>query len=262
MAVSPSKSVRMPALALVLAGALSATPPPAAAQISLLIVTDSCPPVTALTAAGGFSPIDTFDHSTETPTLAQLSAYDAVLAYSNDTPSDATALGDVLADYIDGGGCMTMATYMFSDDWSVEGRILDSGYAPFKKTLTENYATPSGSLTAIVPGDPIFTGVNLAALTYQANNNMADGTLDSGATLLAGDGVSVNMIARAAARPITAFNVLPVGATLAEPGCTSENNNAELYRLLANSLRACGPFFADGFELGNTSAWSSVAPLD
>lgn len=261
MAVSPSKTVLIPALALLLAGAFAGMTPPTEAQVSLLIVTDSCPPVTALTAAGGFSMIDTFDHATGTPTLAQLEDYDAVLAYSNDTPSDPTALGDVLADYIDGGGCLTMATYLFSDDWSVEGRILDSGYAPFKKTLSGGYATPSGSLTAIVPGDPIFTGVNLAALTYQANDNMADGTLDTGATVLAGDSVSVNMIARAAARPITALNVFPVGATPADPGCTGENNNAELYRLLANSLLACGPFFADGFELGNTNAWSSVAPL-
>src|SRR5713226_7409026 len=36
------------------------------------------------------------------PTLAQLSPYDAVLAYSNHGASP--ALGDVLADYVDGGG--------------------------------------------------------------------------------------------------------------------------------------------------------------
>lgn len=240
---------------------VDATTPASDAAVSLLIVTDRCPPVAGLTAVGGFSTIDTFDSNGGTPTLAQLQPYDAVLAYSAGAPNDPTALGDVLADYIDAGGCTTLATYFFSDDWSVEGRILDPGYAPFKKTLTGGYATPSGALTAISPGDLIFSGVDLPTLAYQANNNMADGTLDPGATLLAGDGVSVNMIARARARRITAFNIFPAKA-FNEPACDDPtNNNAQFYHLLANSLLRCAPFFADGFNAGNTAAWSSVVPF-
>jgi len=202
------------------------------AQPSLLIVDDDCPPELELEATGMFSVVDFFNHASATPTLAELQAYDAVLAFSNSAPADPTALGDVLADYVDGGGCLTMATYAFSDDWSFEGRIMTDGYSPFEKTPSGGYSTPDGDLVLVEPGDPIFAGIDVGALVYQSNDNMADGTLDVGATLLATDGSGINMIARAGTRPITGFNVWVVSA---ECG----NNNGEMYQLLANSLTYC-----------------------
>lgn len=202
------------------------------AQPSLLIITDDCPPVSELQATGAFSVVDSFDHASGTPTLAQLQGYDAVLAFSNSAPADPAALGDVLADYVDGGGCLTMTTYAFSDDWSFEGRIMTDGYSPFEKTPSGGYSTPDGDLVPVAPADPIFAGVDVNALVYQSNDNMADGTLDAGATLLATDGSGINMVARAANRPITGFNVWAVDS---ECGV----NNAEFFRMLANSLTSC-----------------------
>lgn len=204
----------------------------AQAQPSLLIITDSCPPETDLESLAVFSAVDTFDHSSGTPTLAELQAYDAVLAYSNDTPLDPVALGDVLADYVDTGRCLALTTYAFSDIWSFEGRIMDPGYSPFQITADADLVSLDGSMVAVAPADPIFTGVNLGALTYQSNDNMSDGTLDPGAILLATDGAGVNMVARASSRPITGFNVFAESASCA-------SNNAEMFRLIANSLSNC-----------------------
>jgi len=210
---------------------------PAFAQPSLLIITDSCPPVDSLTATGRFSVIDTFDHSTGTPTLGQLLAYDTVLAFSNDVPSDPVALGDVLADYVDAGRCVVLGTYAFSENWAYAGRIMTPGYSPFQISLDGNLSAPSGNWVATDAGDAIYSGVNLGALTYGFNDNYAEGLLDPGATLLATDGAGMNMLARAAARPIAGINVF-----LEDQSCVTENN-AELWTLVANGLTtACNAY--------------------
>ncbi len=207
------------------------------AQPSVLIITDSCPPVDSLTATGRFSVIDTFDHSAGTPTLPQLLAYDTVLAYSDDTPLEPTALGDVLADYVDAGRCVVLGTYAFSEDWAFAGRVMSPGYSPFRISLDDDLSDPSGNWVATDPSDPIYDGVNLGALTYWFNDNYAEGLLDPGATLLATDGAGKNMLARAAARSVVGINVF-----LEDEECSSENT-AELWNLVANGLTtACGAY--------------------
>ncbi|MBL8875828.1 MAG: hypothetical protein JNM86_08545 [Phycisphaerae bacterium] len=52
---------------------------------------------------------ETFNIALGTPTLAQLSGYDAVLFWTNFAPQNAVALGNVLADYVDAGGGVVAA---------------------------------------------------------------------------------------------------------------------------------------------------------
>ena len=52
-----------------------------------------------------------------TPTLATLQQYSAVLVYSNCAFNNSAALGDVLADYVDGGGHVVVATFSFWQEW-------------------------------------------------------------------------------------------------------------------------------------------------
>jgi len=238
--MSRNLQIRLPLLAVRTAVALLlvlGAAAPASAQPSLLIITDSCPPVDSLNATGRFSVIDTFDHSGGTPTLPQLLAYDTVLAYSNDTPSDPVALGDVLADYVDAGRCVVLGTYAFSEDWAYAGRIMTPGYSPFQISLDANLSNPSGDWVATDPADPVYAGVNLGALTYWYNGSYAEGLLDPGATLLATDGAGLNMLARAATRPIHGINVY-----LEDQECNTENN-AELWTMVANALTtACNGY--------------------
>jgi hypothetical protein len=132
----------------------------------------------------------------------------------------------VLADYVDAGGQLALATYSFSNPWAVQGRITTAGYAPLVNLGTNGDV--SGNLVAVVPGDPIFVGVNLAGLTYFHNSNFAHPGLAAGATLLATDGGGVSMIARNAAGNVIGLNLFP--------GNVPGGNNGEFYDLLANSL--------------------------
>ncbi|MFG0283485.1 MAG: PEP-CTERM sorting domain-containing protein [Phycisphaerales bacterium JB039] len=57
---------------------------------------------------------------TGTPTLDQLQMYDAVIVWTNSTPDDNEALGDVLADYVDAGGGVVVA--VFANSTTTAGR--------------------------------------------------------------------------------------------------------------------------------------------
>ena len=70
-----------------------------------------------LAGDGGVNPATDIDHldvSGATPVLADLTSYDAILFYSNAVPSDAIALGNVLADYVDAGGRLLILQGAFS----------------------------------------------------------------------------------------------------------------------------------------------------
>lgn len=56
---------------------------------------------TGLISAGDIS---LFNSNAATPTLAQLQANRAVMVCGNETPANASLLGDTLADYVDRGG--------------------------------------------------------------------------------------------------------------------------------------------------------------
>jgi hypothetical protein len=181
-----------------------------------------------LFATGKFQLIADFDVQAFTPTLAMISTYDAVLAYTNNPPDDPDAFGDLLADYVDAGGHVVLANYSF---WSpplfnIGGRIMTSGYSPL--LFSGNFGPLGGVVVPTVPTDPIYTGITPANVTYSYTTNGPLPTLASGATLLATDGIGQNLIARNAAGNVLAATLYPATASWA-PG-----NNAEFYRLLAN----------------------------
>lgn len=101
--------------------------------------------------------IDLFAVREATPTLAQLQAYDAVLVYSDYAFADRTALGNVLADYVDGGGGVVQATFSFNDNlFGMGGRFRSGGYEVFNAGPQSS----CGSLGAVAqPGHAILQGV-------------------------------------------------------------------------------------------------------
>lgn len=208
------------ALLLVAASAQSALP-------KLLIITAGLtPPNVELAATGLFSTIDLFDATSGTPSLGMLLAHDTILAVTNSQPLDGVALGNVLGNAVDNGKRVVVATYALSQPWWISGKMQTTGYSPLVNVNINGDV--SGNLVATNPGDPIFGGVNLATLTYFHNNNFAHPTLDVGATLLATDGAGIDMIARSANGRTVALNLFPEGG--------GGGNNADLYRLVANSL--------------------------
>jgi hypothetical protein len=220
--------------------------PTASAQLpKLLIIFSGSPPTAELLATGKFSAVDSFDGDTGTPALGLLLSHDTILAFSDSTPSNPSGLGDVLANAVDAGKPVTVATYAFSTPWAITGRIATAPYAPLVNASVNGNV--SGNLVATAPGDPIFAGVNLPSVTYFHNGNFAHPALAPGAVLLATDGAGISMIARSASGRVTGVNLLPEGGFA--------QNNAEFYKLIANILTSTGGSTA----VPTLSEWSLIA---
>jgi hypothetical protein len=168
-----------------------------------------------------------------TPSLATLKQYDAVLNFTNFRPSDPTGLGNALADYVDAGGGLVMATYSFSSSWLVSGRITSPGYSPFQVLPPGNGFKGSQQfhqLTGFSPTNPIFAGIS-GNPSYWTNSNYTNPTVDPGATVLAKDTNGNNVVAINSKNNIVDISIFPGFLTL--QGLTTD---AGIYRLFANAL--------------------------
>ena len=124
---------------------------------------------TKLLGTGLFTGVSTFDTAALTPTLAELLAFDAVLVYSNHPHADATALGNVLADYADaGGGVVCAMLELGSATWGMNyvlgGRWTAGGYALMQRdnsllfTTREELGAVNNPAHAIMAGVSSFDG--------------------------------------------------------------------------------------------------------
>jgi hypothetical protein len=68
-------------------------------------------PQALLQATGLFNSVSIFNAATATPTLQELMQYDAVITWSNTTYNNSVQFGDTLADYVDAGGGVVVATF-------------------------------------------------------------------------------------------------------------------------------------------------------
>jgi hypothetical protein len=220
--------------------------PTASAQLpKLLVIYSISSPAPDLLATGKFSVVDSFDGDTGTPTLGLLLGYDTILAFTDAVPSSGSAMGDVLANAVDAGKPVTVATYGFSNPWEISGRIATAPYAPLVNLGTNGDV--SGNLVAVVPSDPIFTGVSLGAIVYSHNGNFAHPGLAPGAVLLATDGAGINMIARSASGRVMGINLYP------EHGV---GDNPEFFKLVANVVLSAG---VGSTAVPTLSEWALVA---
>jgi hypothetical protein len=114
-----------------------------------------------ITGTGLIPQVDAFlvSGANPVPTLAELRRYAAVLVYSDAAFNNNTSLGNVLADYIDQGGGVALATFAFytSGGLGIQGRVVTGGYLPFS-TGTQAGATDL-TLTKDLPLHPLLDGV-------------------------------------------------------------------------------------------------------
>ncbi len=115
---------------------------------------------TKLQDTGLFTSVDAFDATF--PTLAQVQAYDAVLVYSDNPMSNAAPLGDVLADYVDLGGGVVVATFFFystsSNDMGMAGALATDGYLPL--TVASQGGSSGLTMNVLDWSHPIMAGVS------------------------------------------------------------------------------------------------------
>ena len=121
-----------------------------------------------------FVVVDTFDVSASTPSLSTLLDYDAVLVFSDYACADAIALGDVLADYVDVGGGVVLATFAwYGSPFGLEGRIMTTDYSPLERTGGSLYA--NATLDWYDSGHPIMEGVSAVKGYYRDNVGLTAG---------------------------------------------------------------------------------------
>ena len=97
-----------------------------------------------LLATRAFAAVDAFDASAKTPTLSDLKPYTAVLVFNNVKFASPSALGDVLADYWDGGGAVVLAMSAVGDSYS---QASDSWYT----NLQGRFGTAASGRPALLP---------------------------------------------------------------------------------------------------------------
>jgi len=201
----------------------------------------------ALQATGKFTAVDIIDVRTSTPTLTTLGGYTDVLAWTNLFPADSVALGNVLADFYDlGGKHVTIATYALTNPGGIGGRIATGSYTALVDTGT--FANPSGSLVATAPSDPVFSGINLNAVTYYHDSGFANAALGTGANLLANDGAGIYLIARSA-NGVVNINLYPGFGV----GSGTNENNTQFYNLVANTFTSLSMPCITGLTAAPTS---------
>jgi hypothetical protein len=122
----------------------------AAAQASVLILgapvqagslADVQSKITATGVVSGV--VDVFNVATGTPTLAMLTAYDAVLVYNESATvpfASALQLGNVLADYVDQGGGVVEAglSHATAGFKGMQGRFVSANYDVFNINNNQN----------------------------------------------------------------------------------------------------------------------------
>ena len=114
-----------------------------------------------------------------TPTLADLRPYDVVIVWNDFAFADPVAVGNALADYVDGSGRVVVAAFAWYATGDLGGRFANGSYSPFISEGLGNH--PDGaSLGAYDVGHPIMQGV--AAVTERYRNYVA---LSPGAELVA-----------------------------------------------------------------------------
>lgn len=207
-------------LALALVGLFVPSASAAAALPKVAVVSTDTAPYTAdvvakLTATGKFTSVTAVDALASTPTLATLQTYDAVLAFTEGDPFDQTALGNVLADYVDSGHRVAIATFSFygsTDAIGIGGRLESGAYLPFTTVLGQDDGDGPLTLVSDVAGSPLLAGVtsfNGGSDSYRDSIALA-----TGATLVAhwSDGGSTPLVG--AKGNVVGLNLYPPSSTV------------------------------------------------
>jgi hypothetical protein len=164
------------------------------------------------------------DTRTTTPTVAALSAYDAVFTWTNSAYANATAFGDNLADYVDGGGRVILGAFVtYTSGNSLGGDIRTAAYSPVTSPSGSNHF--SFSPYAGDGTSALWTGVGSYGAVYR------DFVTLQGAGIA--DGHFADGEIAAAYRPD--FAVIYLGGME-----TLTNDTGDYARLLANAVHASG----------------------
>ena len=149
---------------------------------------------------------------TSTPTLADLTPYDAVFVSLDNTPQAPDTMGNVLADYVDQGGKLVIAHGAFiSPTFAITGRIMTTGYSPMMPAPSAGDGADKtiNPATVTFPIHPVLLGVDTAAYTRPGLTTLSEPVLDTGVEVIAEFNGGLVAFAVNAAHTIVALNDYP-----------------------------------------------------
>jgi Thrombospondin type 3 repeat len=121
-----------------------------------------------LMCTGEFEEAGTYDLTSGTPALSDLLEFNAVLIWMDVAPENPDVLGDVVAEYLDGGSGVVLAVGAMSPTIGLRGRFLNEGRLPVTASET---SIPGGNLTvAADPGFAWLPGINGHPTTVGLND--------------------------------------------------------------------------------------------
>jgi hypothetical protein len=145
--------------------------------------------IAGLDATGQVGTITDFDASAATPTASDFDGIDVAYVISDDGWADSAALGDAIAEFVDGGGRVvesTFSLYCPEDSLGVSGRWVDDGYGamvnPNPDCDQRDSDGPLGSVP-VVPASPLLAGVT--SFNGGTSSYRNDAVIAPGAVLIA-----------------------------------------------------------------------------
>jgi hypothetical protein len=182
-----------------------------------------------------------FNTGAGSPTLNDLLPYDVVIVGNNITwnvvAASPVAVGDALADYIDGGGRVIETNFVRDYyvgpapnyyTWYLGGRYITGGYGPFNKATTD--VTGPRAFTVLNAGHPVMAGVTSLA----DNGPLLNVSLRAGATGLAQwHTAAYQAIAVSADNRVVGMNLCPFGGSTTTGNISTLLHNAVVW--LANN---------------------------
>jgi hypothetical protein len=194
-ALTPRVAAVLAVLALAAGFAVVAQAPRAEAAGPTVLLVESIGPdyaanvIAGLNATGQVGTVTDFDANAATPTASDFEGVDVAYVVSDDPWFDSDALGDVLADFVDGGGRVvesTFSLYCPDDSLGVSGRWVTDGYGAMVNPNPDcNQRDGDGplELTALVPTSPLLAGVT--SFNGGESSYRNDAQLAAGAVLVA-----------------------------------------------------------------------------
>ena len=153
--------------------------------------------------------------------ISGLSQYDAILSWSV-LDWGGNMAGDMMAGYVSQGGGLVLASFSYTNNYSVRGGILNSGYSPYLPVDGGAGAPFSGVMDMSSATHAIFTGID--SLTFATASNYVDPVLAG--SELARDTNGNSLVAINANGDVIGINLYP--------GYNADNDACNL--LFANAL--------------------------
>jgi len=212
--------------------------------------------------------VDVFDLEDGIPSAVQMERYNAILAFTDyaDAGEDLAAFGDNLADYVDNTGGVVVAMFGVGGI-EIEGRFNTDNYwaiQPGSGTFNDQ----QGLGTVYDPSHPLMTGVSSFDGGSSSYRPASDNTHPLATKIADWSGGTTPLIA-VRRLPDSTYGLKRVDLAFYPP---SSNVRSDFWddstdggRMMVNALlwvaETCrGPYFADGFEWGDTLDWDVQSP--